>query len=41
LAGDFDEARMEFSRLGIGEPLGLDCMLPTVTEVVKVHERLR
>jgi hypothetical protein len=29
-AGDFDEARIELSRRGIGELLDLDCVLPTV-----------
>jgi hypothetical protein len=33
-AGDFDEARIELPRLGIAEPLDLDCVLPTVTEVI-------
>jgi hypothetical protein len=29
-AGDFDEPRIDLPRLGIGEPLDLDCVLPTV-----------
>ena len=33
-AGDFDEARIELPRLGIAEPLDLDCVLPTVAEVI-------
>jgi hypothetical protein len=40
-AGDFDEARIELSRRGIGEVLDLDCVLPTVTEVINVHQLLR
>jgi hypothetical protein len=40
-AGNFDEARIERPRLGIGEPLNFDRVLPTVTEFIKIHQLLR
>ena len=40
-AGDVDQARIEYARLGIGELLDLDRVLPAVAEVIKVHQLLR